>query len=321
MFIALCGNAQDTVRTFILGDTLVQLVAHRSEKPGPLYFNMHDDENTCVEAAAIVVERYGGTLYELIHTGERNITFHIDSMRYEIDPNRMYSDAGVWREIRRVYVQDSLMRLEFFRVQDSVHMRMALDTFVANAPVMPPSEFGIYNLFVVLDSLVRVNGIFIHDTIFHHQFNARDSMVLDMIRAFADTLLSVLQIDSQRLVIALHNNKNDGYNLTSYFIDSLYEREALAVYHGFHPDPDEFYFVTTRRLFEALQPNPYHIVLQDNSRMTDDGSLSVYCGLHGIGYVNVEAQHRHAPDQRKMLEILLERIGGTAVMKQRFKKQ
>ncbi len=310
IFCSLCSHAQDTVRTFTLGDTLVYLVAHRSEQPGPLYYNMHDDENSSVEAASIIVDRYGGELFELVHTGERNITFHVDSMRYEIDPNRMYSDAGVWREIRRVYVKDSLQQIALQRIQDNARMRAVLDTFFGSAPVVAPSQFGIYPLFVMLDSLVRTNGLYVHDTIPRHEFNARDSLVLALVRAFADTLVSVLQIDSQRLVVALHNNKDDGYNVSSYFIDSLYEHEALAVYRGFHPDPDEFYFVTTRRLFEALQPNPYHIVLQDNTNMTDDGSLSVYCGMRGINYVNVEAQHRHVPDQKKMLEILLERLRG-----------
>jgi hypothetical protein len=35
--------------------------------------------------------------------------------------------------------------------------------------------------------------------------------------------------------------------------------------------------------------------------MTDDGSLSVYCGKLGIPYVNVEAQHGHLVRQLKML--------------------
>jgi hypothetical protein len=117
-----------------------------------------------------------------------------------------------------------------------------------------------------------------------------------------------MQVDSQRLVIALHNNRNDGYSLASYRVDSIYEAEALAIYVGLHHDPDDFYFVTERRIFEILQPNHYHIVLQDNQKMTDDGSLSVYCGIRGIHYVNVEAQHKHGKDQEKMLRVLAERL-------------
>jgi hypothetical protein len=140
-------------------------------------------------------------------------------------------------------------------------------------------------------------------------FNARDTFVFDLVRAFADTLLAIMQIDKQDLVIALHNNSNNGFSLSSYLVDNIYEGEAHATYRGMHPDPDEFYFVTERRLFEALQPNPYHIVLQDNYGMTDDGSLSVYCGRRGIHYVNVEAQHKHEKEQKEMLEILVDKLG------------
>jgi D-alanyl-D-alanine dipeptidase len=48
-----------------------------------------------------------------------------------------------------------------------------------------------------------------------------------------------------------------------------------------------------------------NVVLQDNRQVTDDGSLSVYCGKWGIPYVNVEAQHEHLEQQLQMLKVLL----------------
>ena len=39
---------------------------------------------------------------------------------------------------------------------------------------------------------------------------------------------------------------------------------------------------------------------------TDDGSLSVYAGQRGRPYVNVEAQHGHAREQRRMFEALMD---------------
>ena len=47
-------------------------------------------------------------------------------------------------------------------------------------------------------------------------------------------------------------------------------------------------------------------MLQNNHRVRDDGSLSVYAARHNIGYINVEARHGHAAEQREMLQTLLD---------------
>ena len=48
------------------------------------------------------------------------------------------------------------------------------------------------------------------------------------------------------------------------------------------------------------------MVLQNNDRATDDGSLSVLAARRGQRYVNVEAQHGHVEAQAQMLCVLLD---------------
>ena len=301
-----CARTQEAGRLFILGDTTIELKVYRSEKPGPLYYNMHDDENTSLEAAKKVMEENGGVLYELAHSGNRNIEFLVDSTRYEIDPNRIYTEAGVWRELRRVALRDSLLTVMAIRVQDSLGLVQIRDSlFQAGDSILYGELFEMLKTNPVV---VEGGRLSIRLPLPPLQFNARDTLVFAMVRSFAQELLSVMKIDSQDLVIALHNNTNNGYSLDSYLTENIYEEEAIATYRGLHPDADDFYFVTERWIYEALQPNYYHIILQDNHNMTDDGSLSVYCGQRGIHYVNVEAQHKHEKEQKEMLEILLERL-------------
>jgi len=64
---------------------------------------------------------------------------------------------------------------------------------------------------------------------------------------------------------------------------------------------DDFYFVTDPLIFQILSSGRYHVVLQAEETLTDDGSLSVYCAQLGIPYINVEAQHKHLVRQTKML--------------------
>jgi len=239
-FVMVAGTlfSQEIVASLDLGGTIVELVAHRSEKPGYLFYNMHDDENTGVDAAKKVIKKKGGVLYELVHSGKRYIEFDYDTLHFQIDPNRIYTDAGVWRELERSAI--------------------------------------------------------------------RDTVVFNMVSAFADTLISLMDLNNQLIVLTLHNNSQANYSMRSYLPGEIYEVDAEAVYNGKWKDDDEFYFVTSARLYGLLTPVKFNVVLQNNANMTDDGSLSVYCGQRGIEYVNIEAQHGHKRANRKMVKKLLD---------------
>ncbi len=86
-------------------------------------------------------------------------------------------------------------------------------------------------------------------------------------------------------------------------------RQAAARVH-LEPgrDADDFFFVTDPGWFDRLAALGFNVVLQDNTGVTDDGSLSVLAGRLGIPYVNVEAQHGHVKTQRRMLEALVRQI-------------
>lgn len=92
-----CGPNYEIVSTrtpIEVGDTTVEVVLHDSEAPGLTYLNLHDDEDTSVQAALEVIGQYGGRVLELQHSGERNITFRIGDSTYVFDPNRMFTDRG-----------------------------------------------------------------------------------------------------------------------------------------------------------------------------------------------------------------------------------
>lgn len=123
-------------------------------------------------------------------------------------------------------------------------------------------------------------------------------------KAFADQVLRLIDIDQASLVIAVHNNSNGVYSARSYMAGAPLAGDAAAVHMPAGVDADHFFLVTTRALFNALVPAGYPVVLQDNARATDDGSLSILCARRGIAYVNVEAEHGRADVQRAMLDAL-----------------
>lgn len=131
---------------------------------------------------------------------------------------------------------------------------------------------------------------------------------LTKLRAAAQSF-TTKYVDSMKLVVALHNNTDGGgLSIKSYAKGGPYAAEAEAVNIGKSWDTDDFFYTTDKAIFKYLAAKKFNIVLQNNSAVTDDGSLSVYAGNKGIAYLNVEAQHGHLSQQLKMLEAVQELI-------------
>lgn len=77
----------------MVGDEPV-VVQHYKGK-GKTYIHVHNNEQTALKAAKTVIHKEGGSLITLVHSGGRNIVFHLHNQRYEFDPNRIYTDKGI----------------------------------------------------------------------------------------------------------------------------------------------------------------------------------------------------------------------------------
>ena len=123
---------------------------------------------------------------------------------------------------------------------------------------------------------------------------------------FADSLRALYTASGPAVVVTLHNNTEGNYSAASYASGGEYARdaEAVAIHDG--ADPDDFFFVTDRALYDALVARGFNAVLQDNARATDDGSLSVWAAQNARPYVNVEAQHGHVAEQERMIRALVD---------------
>jgi hypothetical protein len=118
-----CGNAQNQTFTHTIGDRNVEVAVYK--KPGKLTFvNLHDNENTSVDAAIVVIDSLGGTLIQLQHTGERNIEFKLNKSKYVVDPNRIFTDVGAKASLQKLgpYSEEALKTIRTFadRIVDSL---------------------------------------------------------------------------------------------------------------------------------------------------------------------------------------------------------
>lgn len=92
------GFATDT-HTLMLADEKIWV--HVYERPGSelVFVNLHDNENTCVEAAMLFLASHGGRLIELRHGRGREVVIRRAGRMYPFDPNRMFSIKGLRKSL------------------------------------------------------------------------------------------------------------------------------------------------------------------------------------------------------------------------------
>lgn len=234
-----CSSAGNQCRVsegiYEIGNSRILVREHRCGE-GPAIFNMHDDEDTAVDASLRVIRAKGGRLVELSHSGERLISFQLDGETFQVDPNRIFTGDGLKATLERYgrYTPEAFAEVE----------------------------------------------------------------------RFAEKLLEDYRLMDEDLIITAHNNGASSYSAASYLPGAEYQNDAGAVFIREGSDPDDFFFVTSRSVFDDLREAGFNAVLQDNRNVSDDGSLSVLAGKRGIPYINCEAEHGHLEEQVGMLEIL-----------------
>jgi hypothetical protein len=102
-------------------------------------------------------------------------------------------------------------------------------------------------------------------------------------------------------IIALHNNDDGDFSITSYLPGNANAKDSKEVSINSAHDPDNFYLTTDSSLYKSLVQQKYNIVWQDNFNADKDGSLSIYCGERNIRYINCETEHDKILDYVEML--------------------
>lgn len=107
LFISNVLPGQDTTALPISG-TMVHVLRFGAVDSPVLLYNMHDNENSSALAGRLLAKQYAITYFELVHNGKRNISFAWNEDSIHIDPNRIYTDMGVWQQLARNKNTDTL---------------------------------------------------------------------------------------------------------------------------------------------------------------------------------------------------------------------
>ena len=109
------------------------------------------------------------------------------------------------------------------------------------------------------------------------------------------------RIDGFSVVIALHNNSDVNYTIKSYLPSGEEAQNTKAIHINPSAIADDFIYTTENDFFEQFKARDINVILQDNKKYVNDGSLSVYCGKRGIPYVNIETEIGHFEAQMTLL--------------------
>lgn len=194
--------------------------------------NLHDNENTSVEAAKSVLELKGGTLIKIENNDQRVVRFRLRGVAYGFDPNRIFSRVGIEQTLKE---------------------------------------------------------------------NKRtSSLAIEEIEKFTERLLQLIP-DNVSCIVALHNNTDEAYSVTTYLSGNQRQYDAKAVYAAALQDVDDIIFTTDSLLYSKMADHGYNSIWQDNVNARKDGSLSVYCAEKGKRYINIETEHGKFDQYTEML--------------------
>ena len=95
------GPADALDRGLRLGRTPIALQVRQCGQGGLRYLNLHENEQTAVQAAAALLRQRPGMLIELCSRGRRVVSFRDGLRPLAFDPNRIFTDAGIEQTLRR----------------------------------------------------------------------------------------------------------------------------------------------------------------------------------------------------------------------------
>lgn len=233
-------QAQTVNKIIKIGNSPVTVeVKDYTAKPAFVFFNMHENENTSVNAARPVLEKGGSfRLMVLKHNGRRNLEFSKGNKKYAVDPNRIYTRTGTELTVERNSEK-----------ADKYAIRVA------------------------------------------YRFSKK------LKRKF---------LNKAKYIVALHNNTPDNYSVLGYLPGGTDAPDVAEIYVNEQQDHDDFFYTTDKQFFDFAKLKGYNSVLQKPGLVRDDGSLSVYCGIKNILYINIEAEHGHTEIQQQMTEVVVE---------------
>lgn len=107
-----------TVRQFALGQTIISVRQSTYGTDAPfLFVHLHSNETTAIKAVQRMGSEWGIPLIQLSNKKSRLVPFQLNSQTFRFDPNRIFSDEGLRKTLRRSgrYTDAAFREVQRFR--------------------------------------------------------------------------------------------------------------------------------------------------------------------------------------------------------------
>ncbi len=112
-----------------LGKTKVQIIKENGR--GKTLVHLHENEVTALIAAKQFIAKQGGSLIRLHHNGARNIVFYLENVRYEFDPNRIFTKVGIKKTLQQLGPYSIEAHQEVAKLADTLKRLLPEDKVIA----------------------------------------------------------------------------------------------------------------------------------------------------------------------------------------------
>ena len=113
-----------------VGDSTV-VIKQQLRGKGKAFIHVHQNEKTALRAAKAVIRTEGGSILTLVHSGKRNIVFHLHKKRYEFDPNRIFTGVGIKKTLKQFGRYTPEAHVEVKRLADKIKMLLPKGKIIA----------------------------------------------------------------------------------------------------------------------------------------------------------------------------------------------
>jgi hypothetical protein len=135
-----------------------------------------------------------------------------------------------------------------------------------------------------------------------NEFGRFTEAAADAVEQFAARVLQLIP-EKNTCIVALHNNTDGLFSVTSYLPGHEREGDARMVTAQPEQDADDIFLTTDSLLYGELAGAGYNSIWQDKDHVKKDGSLSVYCAQKGLRYLNCETQHGKVEQYAAMIKV------------------
>lgn len=149
----------------MVGDERV--VIQQTVGKGKNFVHLHQNEQTALKAARRVIRNEGGSLITLVHSGERNIVFHLHKHRYEFDPNRIYTNKGIKKTLTQFGAYTPEAHQEVKKLADKIKLLLPEGKIIA---VHNNSSYSLKNYLPGHDMSKEVEALHFNPELYYRNF-------------------------------------------------------------------------------------------------------------------------------------------------------